>query len=306
MTAVVWRERAVAARLGPNRLHLQHGPIDLLVDVEGPAPSVEAALTAARRRFDGLLEGLCAVLPVLRRPIPPGFDAAGLPETAQRMIEAVRPYHPIFVTPMAAVAGAVADTILAAMRRVPGLGRAIVNNRGDIALSCPHGRTIRTGVVTDLARPVPTLVIETGPEIGGIATSGREGRSFSLGIADAVTVLADDGATADAAATLVANAVDLDHPAVERRPAASLDPDSDLGGLPVVTRLGPLGRAEVAAALDAGAAFARSLVAIGRIRGAVLALRGQLRIVGEVGRLAHGAPARHRHHRPQPGEESPG
>lgn len=303
MSALPVDHGPVAVRLGPQRLHLQHGPIDLLVDVEGPGPVVEAAFAAACRRFDGLLDGLCAVLPVLRRPVPPGFDPSDLPETARRMVEAVRPYHPLFVTPMAAVAGAVADTVLDAIRRVPGLGRVIVNNRGDIALLCPPAATIRTGLVTDLARPVPSLVIETGAEIGGIATSGREGRSFSLGIADAVTVLAADAATADAAATLVANAVDIDHPAVERRPAVDLDPESDLGDLPVVTGLGPLPPEAIEAALDAGEAFARGLVASGRIRGALLTLRGRLRTVGTVPRIGDCAPISDRHNRPRPGGE---
>lgn len=296
----------LAARLGPRRLHLQHGPIDLLVDLEGPTAAVDAAFAAACRRFDGLLEGLCAVLTVLRRPVAPGFDASGLPDTARRMVEAVRPYHPLFVTPMAAVAGAVADTVADAVLSVPGLRRVIVNNRGDVALRCPAGGNVRTALVTDFARPEPALLVETGPEIGGIATSGREGRSFSLGIADAVTVLAADAARADAAATLIANAVDLDHPAVTRRPAVELDPDSDLGDLPVVTGLGPLGPAEIETALGAGAAFAHELVAAGRIRGALLALRGRLRIVGELRRIEDCAPTRRGHNRARSGGEEKG
>ena len=64
----------------------------------------------------------------------------------------------------------------------------------------------------------------------GVATSGWRGRSFSLGIADAVTVLAATAAAADAAATIIANAVDLPgHPAIARRPASELEDDSDLG-----------------------------------------------------------------------------
>ena len=56
----------------------------------------------------------------------------------------------------------------------------------------------------------------------GIATSGWRGRSFSLGIADAVTVLAATAAEADAAATVIANAVDLPgHPAIDTRAGAA-------------------------------------------------------------------------------------
>ena len=73
----------------------------------------------------------------------------------------------------------------------------------------------------------------------GVATSGRHGRSFSLGIADAVTVLARTASQADAAATIIANAVDLPgHPAVRRMPANELQPDSDLGARPVTRDVG--------------------------------------------------------------------
>jgi ApbE superfamily uncharacterized protein (UPF0280 family) len=116
-----------------------------------------------------------------------------------------------------------------------------------------------------------------------VATSGRHGRSFSLGIADAVTVLAPSAAMADAAATLLANAVDLPgHPAVCRTPAASLQPDSDLGDRPVTRHVGALMPAEVAAALDAGCAFGRSILKRGLIFGAALHLMGETRILGAV------------------------
>ena len=87
----------------------------------------------------------------------------------------------------------------------------------------------------------------------GVATSGWRGRSFSLGIADAVTVLATNAAPADAAATLIANAVDLPgHPAVTRVPARELAPDSDLGDRLVTQGVGPLSPREIAGALEAG------------------------------------------------------
>ena len=77
----------------------------------------------------------------------------------------------------------------------------------------------------------------------GVATSGWRGRSFSLGIADAVTVFAGTAAVADAAATLIANAVDLPgHPAFARAPARRCDPQSDLGERLVTVDVGPLAR----------------------------------------------------------------
>jgi ApbE superfamily uncharacterized protein (UPF0280 family) len=185
---------------------------------------------------------------------------------------------------MAAVAGAVADTLLAAMQEAaPDLTRAYVNDGGDIAVFAAPGETLAIGLA---AVPFPgtafdgALRIGARDGIGGVATSGRHGRSFSLGIADAVTVLARDAATADAAATLIANAVDLDSPAIARRPARDLDPDSDLGDRPVVVACGALTADEVAAALDAGLARADAWCRAGLIRGAALRLAGDARLAG--------------------------
>jgi len=117
--------------------------------------------------------------------------------------------------------------------------------------------------------------------ICGVATSGRHGRSFSLGIADAVTVLARTAARADAAATIIANAVDLPgHAAIVRQPACDILPDSELGDRLVTRDVGPLDGNDIADALAAGEAQARQLLAAGLIEGAVLQLRGELRIVG--------------------------
>ena len=112
---------------------------------------------------------------------------------------------------------------------------------------------------------------------------GRGGRSFSFGIADAVTVLAADAAAADAAATIVANAVDLpDHPAIGRVAASEIDPDSDLGARKVTIEVPPLGSHEIHAALADGAALAEELVGAGLIFGAVLVLQRRFARVGGV------------------------
>ncbi|WP_245584721.1 hypothetical protein [Salipiger mucosus] len=114
-----------------------------------------------------------------------------------------------------------------------------------------------------------------------MATSGRHGRSHSLGIADAVTVLARDAARADAAATLIANAVDLPgHPSVTRVPAEELSPDSDLGPRLVTTDLGPLTASEIDRALAAGLSLAEDYRARGLIHAACLALSGERRMIG--------------------------
>jgi hypothetical protein len=266
-----------------KRLHLQDGPIDLIVEAKGSATDVRAAYQAAARRFTGLLDQLCEELTALRQPADPERCLLrGV--VARRMHEAVAPFaaeH--FITPMAAVAGAVAEEILGAMLHAAPLDRAYVNNGGDIALHLAEGQQFSIGVMDrpDRSGVMRTLVVNAGDAARGIATSGRHGRSFSLGIADAVTVLARTAAQADAAATVIANAVDLPgHPAIVRLPAHDLQPDSDLGARLVARDLGELLDSEVETALEAGAALARQHLLSGLIEGATLRLMGKMVVVG--------------------------
>jgi uncharacterized protein len=265
-----------------RRLHLQDGPIDLIVEAWGNEAGVRAAYDAAVRRFTGLLDTLCEELVELRKPAEPArCRLRG--KIARHMHEAVAPYaaeH--FITPMAAVAGAVAEEILGAMVDAASLDRAYVNNGGDIALHLGEGERFAVGLVDRPDRPglMKTTIIDFDDPTRGIATSGRHGRSFSLGIADAVTVLARTAAQADAAATIIANAVDLPgHPAIARCPAHDLQPDSDLGARLVTRGVGDLSDYEIAQALEAGAEKARALLARGLIESAALRLHGETRIV---------------------------
>ena len=272
------------ARLLPDgrRLHLQDGPIDLLVEATGTPDALRAAYAAAAERFGPVLNDLCAELSELRAPFRPGRMFAG--PIARRMQAAVAPYGgECFITPMAAVAGAVAEEILAAMLAAAPLARASVNNGGDIALHLAPGENVRVGLVDRPDRPslFGSATIRSEDPVRGIATSGWRGRSFSLGIADAVTVLADTAAKADAAATIVANAVDLpDHPAVTRAPACEIQCDSDLGDRLVTKAVGALGSAEIDEALSRGLACAERLIARGLIRAAALHVQGVTNAAG--------------------------
>ena len=117
-----------------KRLHLQDGPIDLIVEAVGSAADGRAAYDAAARRFTGLLDELCSELPLLRQAADPERCLLqGV--VARRMHAAVAPFAAAhFITPMAAVAGSVAEEILGAMTGAARLDRAYVNNGGDIAL----------------------------------------------------------------------------------------------------------------------------------------------------------------------------
>ena len=265
-----------------RRLHLQDGPIDLIVEAVGSEADRRVAYDAAARRFTGLLDELCGELPLLRQAADPArCPLQGV--VARRMHAAVAPFAGAhFITPMAAVAGSVAEEILAAMTGVTHLERGYVNNGGDIALHLADGERFSVGLMDrpDASGTLRTISIDADDPSRGIATSGRHGRSFSLGIADAVTVLARTASQADAAATIIANAVDLPgHPAVTRCPAQDLQPDSDLGARPVTRDVGNLSGYEIAAALEAGAACARRLLAMGLIDGAILRLHGETLVV---------------------------
>lgn len=276
------RRAPVIRRFGHNRLHLQDGPIDLIVEAFGAAEEIDEAYRAGGTRFITILDELCAELPLLR-------SAAAEPPkgvVARRMWNAVQPFtRDAFITPMAAVAGAVAEEVLGAMTGAARLQRAYANNGGDIAVFLAPGETLRIGMVDrpDTPSIFGSLFVSADQPVRGIATSGWRGRSFSLGIADAVTVLADTAAMADAAATVIANAVDLPgHPAIERRAASELAPQNDLGARLVTVAVGMLSDAEIDHALARGSLAAEMCLERQLIRAAALHLGGSTRQVENV------------------------
>ena len=278
-------ERATIRLLSDRRrLHLNDGPIDLIIEANGAAGDIHQAYEAAAGRFVTILDELCKELPLLRSRVTQHSPAPVGP-ISRCMFNAVFPYrHRCFITPMAAVAGAVAEAVLAAMTKTTSLSRAFVNNGGDIALYLAPGESYRIGMVERPEHPslFGAIDISADSPVRGIATSGWRGRSFSLGIADAVTVLARSAAEADAAATVIANAVDLPgNPAITRIPARDISPDSDLGVLPVTRNVAPLSAEEIDAALDAGESVAGALSDQKLIQAAALCLQERVRLLAE-------------------------
>jgi uncharacterized protein len=191
------------------------------------------------------------------------------------------------------VAGSVAQELIGCYQR-PGVRRAWVNNGGDIALHLVDGESVRIGLFADLAKLNADAALQAAQGrlqldgrftvraadgVRGVATSGWRGRSFSLGIADSVTVLARDAARADAAATVIANAVNLDWPGIQRTPANQLRDDTDLAAIEVTVDVPRLPPQAVQAALASGEARAWALQASGLITAAALVCQGQARLV---------------------------
>jgi ApbE superfamily uncharacterized protein (UPF0280 family) len=264
--------------LSDGRWHFQHGPIDIVIGASGRAEALQSAHEAAWERFSGILPELVAELPQLRQPVGATRPVRG--RIARRMWDACEPYKNRFITPMAAVAGAVAQELIAFYASA-GVERAWVNNGGDIALHLEAGQSLRVGLYADLAnldeaelasgiRTDGSFEVSSLLPVRGIATSGWRGRSFSLGIADSVTVLARTAAEADAAATMIANAVDVDDIRIARRPACDLKDGSDLGAMPVTVAVPELEPELVRRALHAGLRRAQALRSAGLIWSAVL------------------------------------
>lgn len=270
--------------LPDGRWHFQHGPMDIIIGADGAPACVEAAHAAAWERFTGMLGELVGELPLLRQPVRGNCTLRG--PIARRMWHACQPFKNSFITPMAAVAGAVAQELVACYA-ISGVTRAWVNNGGDIALHLAPSESVRIGLYADLARLTEGEIIEGVQTDGqfevssvlpvrGVATSGWRGRSFSLGIADSVTVLARTASEADAAATVIANAVDLLDTRIRRRPACELKDDCDLGTIPVTVDVPPLEAALVQQALRAGLQRAQALRAAGLIWSAALVCQNRV------------------------------
>ncbi len=278
-------KRRATIRLLPDGrlLHLNDGPIDLIIGADAEPFEIRRAYEAAANRFVTILDELCAELSLLRSNI--SMITSPTSPIARRMFDAILPYrHRCFITPMAAVAGAVADAVLDAMTNAAQLRRAYVNNGGDIAIHLDQEQSYKIGMVEHPETPslFGSIEISAATRIRGVATSGWRGRSFSLGIADAVTVLAGTAAQADAAATVIANAVDLpSHPSITRIPAREIAPDSDLRDLPVTRNVDPLSPQEISQALRAGEAVAEQLRAQGLIHAAALNLQSHVRAISD-------------------------
>ena len=260
-----------------QRLHVQHGPTDLVIDADG----VErlALFEVAVDSMRDVLTGLADELPSLRAPWQ--VDRVFSGPVARRMQDACALAGDRFVTPMAAVAGAIADHVLAAMmasRHATTATKISVNNGGDIAFWTSNGAITRAAIAGSLNAGI-TLRGSTGWR--GMATSGQGGRSLSPGIADSVTVLADCAANADVVATLIASAMDCPGVAgIDRIPANDIDPNSDLGSRLVTVAVPPLDPSQIDTALSAGRKLATQLMAYRCIAGAVLELQGKIAVVG--------------------------
>ena len=215
-------------------------------------------------------------LPVLRQKGYRIRKTSSMSPVAQKMVEAVKVIDQVTLTPMAAVAGAVADAMKEWLKE-KGLEFVSVNNGGDISLFNRSGREVNIALGDiETGKPTPYTLVIKGMLDCGVATSGFGGRSFTLGLADMVTVIAGTGAIADAAATLICNATNVESDQVLRRKAGEIDPCSDIPDEWVTVEIGALDESLIRESLARGLALARELKENNSIRDGIIVMKGDM------------------------------
>ena len=125
------------------------------------------------------------------------------PEIIKAMAAAAKK---VKVGPMAAVAGTMAEFVGKDLLRY--CNEVIVENGGDIFLKI--NRIRKVGIYAGNSHFSGKIALEVEPRVGsfGVCTSsGTVGHSFSFGKADAVVIISQNTALADAAATAIGNEV---------------------------------------------------------------------------------------------------
>jgi ApbE superfamily uncharacterized protein (UPF0280 family) len=254
-------EESVLVECGPMRLVIRAW--------NQKQPQIKLARRAAERSIS-YLERIARCRPLLSRPIP---EIEDLPEDelALGMISSTRAIGDHDLTPMAAVAGTIADAVANWLFEREAT-RVVVDNGGDIAVRLAEGEAVNVGVRPSIRSSSVSHVLRLDSQMQswGVTTSGFGGRSFTRGIASAVTALAASASFADSASTAIANACFVENENIQQIPAELLDPSTDLSGVPVTVRVGQLSRAQLLAAFDKALQRAEDLVARGVIIGALI------------------------------------
>ncbi len=254
---------------------LDYGPMHMFISVlECGKPVTELAEEGAHFAMK-VLEDLARFLPVLKKKSERLQAEEAFPDVVRRMIDATKKMEEPDLTPLAAVAGTASD-VVADFMFAKGGTKIIVDNGGDIAIRLREGEVAGVGVKTeiDAKQPAYLISIDSGMRVGGVATSGLGGRSFTKGIASAATILSGTASVSDAAATVIGNFTNVEDANIVRSLADEIYPDTDIAGEWVTTRVGKLSQEKVDEALNGGLAKAYSLWEKGLIHGALIALKG--------------------------------
>ena len=256
---------------------VDYGPMRMFISVsENGKPLIQLAEEGARFAMR-VLEDLAKFLPIIKKKSLELETEEIFPDVVQQMIEATKKMKEPDLTPLAAVAGTASDAVADFIFSRGGT-KIIVDNGGDIAIRLREGEVARVGVKTEIDAKQPTYLIsiDSTMGIGGVATSGLGGRSFTKGIASAATVLSQTAAFSDAAATVIGNFTNVEDPNIMRSLAEKIYPDTDIAGEWVTIKMGKLSQEKIDEALNNGLSKAYSVYQRGLIHGALIAVQGNV------------------------------
>lgn len=260
------------------------GPMLMSIFVSnGGKPNTYLAKEGARKALE-VLEALAKFRNVITRNVGEIDLSESLPPIVEKMVFASRKFGDPTVTPLIAVAGAGADEVADFVLSTGQANKIVVNNGGDIAIRLKDDESARVGIKTDLTDRAVThvMAVTVSSKIGGVATSGFGGRSFTRGVANAAVAIANDATSADVAATLVGNATDVESPSVRKVLAKELYEGTDIPNLSVTKAIGRLEKWEVEEALNRGMQKAETFQERGLIRGVFLVVKDQHRISNSI------------------------
>ena len=256
---------------------VDYGPMHMFISAfENKKPLIKLAEEGAHFAM-GVLEDLAKFLYVIKKKSKELEIQETFPDVVRRMIEATKKMGETDLTPLAAVAGTASDVVADFMFSRGGT-KIIVDNGGDVAIRLREGEVARVGVKTEIDAKQPTYLIsiDSTMGIGGVATSGLGGRSFTKGIASAATVISESASFSDAAATVIGNFTNVEDPNITRSLAEKIYADTDIAGEWVTVKVGKLSEKKIEEALNRGLSKAYSICQKGLINGALIALQGRV------------------------------
>jgi ApbE superfamily uncharacterized protein (UPF0280 family) len=178
---------------------------------------------------------------------------------------------------MGAVAGTIADAVADFLVN-HGMTRVVVDNGGDVAVRLLGDASVTVGIrqKVDKQEISNVIALDSRSPSWGVTTSGLGGRSLTRGVASASTVIAETASMADAAATAIANASFVEDEHVIQRLAEEIDPETDIAGLPVTVKVGPVSEEIKAMAVSKAIERAEQLIEKDIILGAYVAVQGKV------------------------------
>lgn len=231
--------------LDDGRVFVDYGPVTMVILASKKGQIQTDLCLGCAELIQNILKRISKDLKTLSR-FPTLINTEGLSGIALDMVLTVNQVKEPTLTPMATVAGTLSDYI-ADWLFEQDVDKVVVNNGGDIALRLRGDQRVRMGILPNVntGKLAGTVTITAEDGIGGVATSGFGGRSFTRGIANAVTVFSSRCMIADACATHIANASYISSPQVERELAGELMANCDIADLEVVTKVGSLSDEEI-------------------------------------------------------------